>query len=117
MTEEDNRLIAEALGIHEFIPSGKDKEMSAICEVSKDWRLYHNPIPDFSTWPGFGVIMERGPEREWWLHFLCFLQKDIHPDGPVADVSCIHYKQINPPVMSSKLVEFLMERKRRGEEK
>ena len=60
--------------------------------------------PQFDTWPGFGLIMELGPEREWWD---VFWESLFWENYDARDLFAWYLKYINPPVMKSKLAEFL----------
>jgi hypothetical protein len=74
MTEADNRLIAEWLGLcwHEW---KKDRSCSCgriinISQAELSEHQFHNHNPDFSHRDSFWLILEHGPTREGWDAFL-----------------------------------------------
>ena len=73
--EQKNRIIAEALNLCWHTPGKstiKTEDGDYQCTKCKKWFEFCDSEhwnPKFSTWPGFGIIMERGQAREWWESF------------------------------------------------
>jgi len=116
--QEKDRLIAEALNLCWHVPGNPDKynpDKDYQCAKCFNWfeNCEHKSWnPDFSTWPGFGLIMEIGPTRDWWPLFL-------------ADIGAIningewHFraKHIHPPAMRDTLSLWLSEHEGEWREK
>ena len=69
--EERNKIIAEALGlcwhVRKYSINSPTFGRCIKCGV-----IYASH-PDFSTWDGFGLIMERGQTKKWWIKLWCCL--------------------------------------------
>ena len=103
--KERNKIIAEALGLcwHEWeatqFPHCKCKHCGEVIIGIEEDGTEH----DFSTWPGFGIIMEKGWKREWWLIFWEWL----YTTTAIDDLWFL--KLINPPIMFAELSTWLSE--------
>ena len=111
--EERNKIIAEALGlcwhVRKYSINSPTFGRCIKCGV-----IYASH-PDFSTWDGFGLIMERGTERRWWK---CFINKiggfssiDLLEDDQelMEPDDYIPVSTINPPIMFTELSTWLSE--------
>ena len=81
-TKRDEK-IAKALRLcwHELtyldVSAPMQREVGCPCgwsggEWGKEEHLESNP--DFSTFDGMGLILQKGPEREWWLQFMLYIK-------------------------------------------
>ena len=87
--EQKNRIIAEALNLCWHTPGKstiKTEDGDYQCTKCKKWFEFCDSEhwnPKFSTWPGFGIIMEKGPGRKWWKeyrkHLFQMVVVDFHP--------------------------------------
>ena len=75
MTEQDNLMIAETLGIcwHEVIKRkqywvGRWSYYREICSCGDSFSDHVNP--DFSNRDAFWLILKEGPKQEWWDEFM-----------------------------------------------
>ena len=110
--EERNKIIAEALGLcwHEGeatqFPHRKCKPCGeVIIGIKKDGTEH-----DFSTWPGFGIIMEEGPGKDWWYKFWFAIKWKRSAFGPIPGDWFIRY--IHPVIMFAELSTWLSENKK-----
>jgi len=125
--EEKNRIIAEALNLcwHEWDKvSCKDNSAFYIWECTKcdeTWGGNNPPVDKlvFDSWPGFGLIMERGPGREWWKGFCKGIGFKYYYDFLCAPKlrAFIEVKYIDPPVMRDTLSLWLKEHEGEWREK
>jgi len=80
--EEKDKLIAKALGVHWHKWLSNTALVCYHCkDADYDTRglCLRKTNPDFSTWEGFGLIMERGPGRKWWEAFSYCVQQTRTP--------------------------------------
>uniref|UniRef100_A0A6M3LNN6 Uncharacterized protein n=1 Tax=viral metagenome TaxID=1070528 RepID=A0A6M3LNN6_9ZZZZ len=115
IAEEKNRIIAEALGLcwHDWeksIYEGPPDEWGRTFPIKSERCKNCNSLsltqiednPDFSTWPGFGLIMEQGPKRRWWNSFI-----------PIVGIWIIQWyvgeNHLKPSVMQDTLATWLLE--------
>ncbi len=86
LTESQNKMIAEALGLcwHEWVlpegchagePAKKCKycgQFVALYYISNLQEHYPQLVNHpFDTWDGFRLIVENGPKQNWWNEFVC----------------------------------------------
>ena len=65
MSVERDKYLTEAMGgfCHYSVMTGAGNE----CSCGKWWPECINKHPNFSTWEGFGKLMEYCENEEWWL--------------------------------------------------
>ena len=123
MSDQADKIIAEALGMcwHEF--EFWNSGVSNICKHCKKWFDWNvkdvceaNNI-NFATPEGFFKIMEIGPSRDWWRSFIQWWWRDITygyammaPSSVQEQFEILLMREFNPALFSGKLVEFLKER-------
>lgn len=126
----DNRIIAEALGLAE-IPAdrcrvcgwplarsrnegcARDGDLDD-CSMRPLPKIRADAVPDFSTWSGFGLIMERGPGRGWFFNFLCYY--GFFPQGGLETLKEL-IDLINPTKLRDTLSLWLKEHEGEWREK
>ena len=99
-----DKLICEALGLHELKDLVRSKTICRKCE-----NIVELVLVDFDDWSGFGVIMERGRTTEWWWIFVDFLWTSVSLS---LYFTAIPAKYINPTPLADKLAEFWEGRKK-----
>ena len=125
MKQERDKVIAEALGLcwHNIYDrmsalTNTDTGVTKVfCDVCEQW--VEPPNPNFSTFDGMGLILQKGPKREWWYRFLQHLEDKGYatfissPNG----TNCIWYLSVwmvkDPDHLANKLYTFLKEGKRK----
>ena len=130
IAEEKNRIIAEGLGLcwHDWeksIYEGPPDEWGRTFPIKSERCKNCNSLsltqiednPDFSTWPGFGVIMERGPGRKWWESFFAWLWEAFNTQIDFYLFGVLPISHINPPIMQDKLATWLAEHEGEWREK
>lgn len=125
MTEEENRLITEKLGIcwHEIEwveGQGLHCKACGVWAVTYDDPHWHYPDklrnPDFSHRDAFWIIMEEGPKQEWWKSFMrktSYYQPMMHYNEDMTeylrDEYSIRQDYIGPRLAES-LLDFIKNR-------
>ena len=119
--EERNKIIAEALELcwHKWEYRSPISKTCTKCHgIFSD--LEENP--DFSTWPGFGIIVERGQKMSWWITFWCYLwdyeasSEDFLNVLMSGESFMRMLSYINPPIMFRELSTWLLENRAEMEE-
>ena len=73
--------------------------------------------PDFSTWPGFGLLWEWAQKQEWWWNFSCKLlySKESHDHLTKDDYDAVIYERyIHPSRFADALYEYLKHNLKEG---
>ena len=95
---ERETFLCEAMGIcwHENFPVC-DK-----CGEEYDVVDFHNSLPDFSTWEGFGKLFEWATQQDW---FSVFLDNFFFIDATNGLTALIHH--IHPDRFADAVYEFI----------
>ena len=112
-TDRDKR-IAEALGLcwHLWGDGGEPNVWR--CDYCGEYATKihaSGPLPQysFSTFDGMGLILQKGPDREWWESFLTYLH--YHGSFAIAHTPFLHIDLLqDPDRLANELYTFLKER-------
>lgn len=85
MTTERDKFLAEAMGECWYSPESR---------MSQTWGYKHN----FSTWEGFGKLIEWCQQQEWHHEFISTLESEQHT---------YNHKWLKPEIFANALYEFL----------
>jgi hypothetical protein len=96
------KFLCEAMGIcwHENFPVC-DK-----CGEEYDVVNFHNSLPDFSTWEGFGKLFEWVKDQRWYAK-LCFTVIRTGYSAYPGSVMSIPDKYIDPDIFADAVYEYL----------
>lgn len=109
-TDRDKR-IAEALGLcWHNIQYEEDPHYIFICtDCGETFEDDENLLPNFSTFDGMGLILQKGPEKEWWQWFIVNKVGRVH--GLMLKKTYfieVYYLQ-DPDKLADELYQFLKE--------
>lgn len=96
MTTERDKFLAELIGgfWHKSVYTGAGNQ----CTCGNWWSVCMHKHPDFSTWEGFGKLIEWCQQQEWHHEFISTLESEQHT---------YNHKWLKPEIFANALYEFL----------